>query len=66
MGHLWQGRYGSKIIIKDRYLLNVITYIEQNPVRAKMVKALHEYTWSSAKARTLGGFDPILDELDIV
>ena len=66
VGHLWQGRYGSKIIIKDQYLLNAITYIEQNPVRAKLVKAPHEYVWSSAKARTLGGFDPVLDELDMV
>jgi len=65
VGHLWQGRFNSKIIIKDRYLLNTIKYIELNPVRAKLVKAPHEYMWSSSRARTLGGYDPILDELDI-
>ena len=65
-GYLWQGRYGSRIIIKDQYLLNTINYIELNPVRAKMVKAPHEYTWSSCRVRTLGGKDSILDELDLV
>lgn len=65
VGHLWQGRFKSKIVIKDRYLINAINYIEFNPVRAKLVNAPHEYTWSSCKARTLGGYDPILDELDI-
>ena len=30
-GHLWQGRFKSKVIVKDRYLLGCINYIEANP-----------------------------------
>jgi putative transposase len=47
VGHLWQGRFESKVIVKDQYLLDCIQYIEYNPVRAQMAKAAGEYLWSS-------------------
>ena len=53
-GHLWQGRYKSLVITKDRYLFDCINYIDCNPVRAKMVSTPLEYQWSSYKTRTLG------------
>ncbi len=46
-GHLYQGRYKSKIIEKDEYLLECARYIETNPLRAKLVKVLKDYRWSS-------------------
>ncbi|MFH1519841.1 MAG: transposase [Candidatus Omnitrophota bacterium] len=46
-GHLYQGRYKSKIIAKNEYLLECARYIETNPLRAKLVKALKDYKWSS-------------------
>lgn len=46
-GHIWQGRFKSPIISDDEYLLTTMCYIEQNPVRAGMVKDLKDYPWSS-------------------
>jgi putative transposase len=53
VGHLWQGRFKSKIIVKDRYLLDCINYVELNPVRAGLVKAPLDYNWSSHRERVL-------------
>ena len=46
-GHVWQGRFHSPIVSEDSYLLNVMKYIEQNPLRAKMVRCVEDYRWSS-------------------
>lgn len=54
VGHLWQGRFKSKVTVKDRYLIDCINYIELNPVRAAMVSAPQQYCWSSYKERNLG------------
>ncbi len=51
VGHLWQGRYKSMVIQKDRYLLDCIEYIELNPVRASIVKSPSDYPWSSWQGR---------------
>ncbi|MEW5894929.1 MAG: transposase [Candidatus Omnitrophota bacterium] len=47
-GHLWQGRYFS-CVLDEEHLFYAIRYVEQNPVRAKMVKYPWDYEWSSAK-----------------
>ena len=67
VGHLWQNRYISKVIIKDAYLLNRIQYIESNPLRANLVKSAEEYPWSSFKERSvsLNIKNRMLDELYI-
>lgn len=51
VGHLWQGRFKSKPILKDSYLLDCIHYVELNPLRASMVKSSGEYEWSSYRER---------------
>lgn len=48
-GHLWQGRFYS-CILDAPHLYAAVRYVENNPVRAKIVKKPHEYKWSSAKA----------------
>ncbi|MDD2752360.1 MAG: transposase [Candidatus Omnitrophica bacterium] len=53
VGHLWQDRFKSKVIVKDRYLIDCIQYIEFNPVRARLVKTAQEYPWSSYQERVL-------------
>ncbi len=55
VGHLWQGRYKTKVITKDRYLLDCINYIEFNPVKANLVNNIREYKWSSYLERALDG-----------
>jgi putative transposase len=46
VGHLFQGRYRAIVCDKDEYLLTLIRYIHQNPVRAKMVRKIDEYRYS--------------------
>lgn len=54
VGHLWQGRFKSMVIQKDRYLINCLQYIELNPVRAEIISRPEDYIWSSWKERILG------------
>ncbi|MDD3879994.1 MAG: transposase [Syntrophomonas sp.] len=49
-GHVFQGRYGSEGVEDDAYLLTVIRYIHNNPVKAKMVITAENYYWSSIHA----------------
>lgn len=47
VGHLFQGRYRAILCDKDEYLLELVRYLHLNPVRARLVKDLREYRWSS-------------------
>jgi len=47
VGHLWQGRFKSWYITDDAYLYILMCYIEQNPLKANMVKDIAEYPYSS-------------------
>ncbi len=46
-GHLLQNRYLSEPVTTEGYLLTVLRYIHQNPVKAKMVTNVEDYRWSS-------------------
>ncbi len=46
-GHLWQGRFKSWYVTDEAYLYTLMLYIEQNPLKAKMVKRLEVYPYSS-------------------
>jgi putative transposase len=59
-GRLWQNRFFSAIVEEEPYLWAVMRYIEQNPVRAKIVKRAEEYQWSSAMAHVIGIKDDVL------
>ena len=50
-GHLYQGRYKSFLIEKDKHLLTVIRYVERNPLRAKLVKKIQSWKYSSLYKR---------------
>lgn len=54
-GHLFQGRYKAILCQKDSYLLQLVRYIHQNPIRAKIVESPDDYQWSSHHAYTQGG-----------
>jgi len=49
-GHVFQGRFKSECVENDNYLLAVIRYIHNNPVKAGMVQEPEEYRWSSIHA----------------
>ncbi|WP_110942820.1 transposase [Geosporobacter subterraneus] len=46
-GHLFQNRYMSEVVETEGYLMNVLRYIHQNPVKAKMMELAKDYPWSS-------------------
>ena len=47
VGHLFQDRFKSEPVEKDAYLLTVIRYIHQNPVKAGLCVRPEEYPYSS-------------------
>ena len=53
VGHLWQGRFKTRVIAKDQYLIDCIAYVEQNPVRAHLTNNPKEYEFSSYLERNL-------------
>jgi len=46
-GHLFQGRYKAILIQKESHLLEVCRYVVLNPVRAKAVRDVKDWRWSS-------------------
>lgn len=49
-GHVFQDRFKSETVENDSYLLTVIRYIHQNPVKAGFVAKAEDYPWSSCKS----------------
>lgn len=49
IGHLFQDRFKSENVETIRYLLTVIRYIHQNPVKAGIVTRPDEWRWSSCQ-----------------
>lgn len=48
-GTLFRGRYKSILIDADSYVLQLVRYIHNNPLKAGLVKRLDQYVWSSHK-----------------
>jgi REP element-mobilizing transposase RayT len=47
VGHLFQGRYKAFLVQKSAYLLALVRYIHENPVKAGIVREPHRFRWSS-------------------
>jgi len=47
VGHLWQGGFKSWYVTDEAYLYTLMRYIEQNPLKANIVKHPEEYPYSS-------------------
>ncbi len=63
-GHVWQGRFSSPIVSDDVYMLRVMQYIEQNPLRAKIVREIGAYKWSSYKLQVRRKDSKLIDRKD--
>lgn len=61
-GRLWESRYHSCIVDKEKYLWAVARYIEQNPTRARIVKKEEDFPYSSARAHIYNVKDAVLGE----
>ncbi|MCD4780563.1 MAG: transposase [Candidatus Omnitrophica bacterium] len=46
VGHVFQGRFKSFIVQKEKYFFACTRYIDMNPVRARLVNDPSEYNWS--------------------
>ena len=46
-GHVFEGRYKAISVENERYLISLIRYIHQNPVRAGICSKIQDYLWSS-------------------
>ncbi|WP_027308634.1 transposase [Caloramator sp. ALD01] len=46
-GHIFKGRYNSKLVETDEYFLWLIRYIHRNPIRAGICSNVSSYKWSS-------------------
>lgn len=58
VGHLFQNRYKSPIVDKEKYFFDVVKYIHLNPLRAEIVRSiaeLEEYPWTGHGKILRGG-----------
>jgi putative transposase len=49
-GHVLQGRHKAILCQSDPYLAELVRYIHLNPIRAKMVRKVEDYPYSSHRA----------------
>jgi len=63
VGHIFQGRFKSIVVDKDSHLLELSRYVVLNPVRARMVKHVRDWIWSSYRATS--GESPPPDFLNV-
>jgi putative transposase len=60
VGHLSQARYGLTPI-DEKHFWAAMLYVEQNPVRARLVEQAGQWSWSSAQAHLKGEDAGLLD-----
>jgi REP element-mobilizing transposase RayT len=56
VGHVFQGRYGARLVQADEHLLATARYIARNPVRAGVCRRPGEWRWSHHRATV--GLEP--------
>jgi len=64
-GHLFQARFYSTPL-SDEHLLNAVKYVEQNPVKARMVKYPWDYKYSSVLHRLNINKDELLSDYGLI
>ncbi|AEI14607.1 hypothetical protein Flexsi_0948 [Flexistipes sinusarabici DSM 4947] len=59
-GYFWGDRFKSVLVESGESLLNMLAYIDLNPVRAKICNKPEEYRWSSFSHRLAKSSDDLL------
>jgi putative transposase len=54
VGHLFQSRFGSRLVHDDLALRRVLAYIEANPVAARLCGSPEDWHWSSYRSTVNG------------
>jgi len=65
-GHLFQGRFKSIMVENDAYVVELSCYVHRNPLRARMVKRLMDYKWSSYPVYAYGHKGPEWLKTDLI
>jgi putative transposase len=65
-GHLFQGRYKAFLVQEDVYLLGLVRYIHENPVKAKLVDRPQDHAWSSDRFYRRGRGPEWLDAQEVL
>jgi putative transposase len=63
VGHLFQGRFGAKLVQDDEHLLTECAYIIRNPLR--MTNPIHPLDWPWSSHRAVLGLEPRPPFLDV-
>jgi len=63
-GHVFGDRAKTPVIQTGRQMLITMRYVENNAVRAGMVKKAKDYKWSSYRFYAFGEEDPLVDPAD--
>lgn len=63
VGYVFRDRYISEEINNERYLVNCINYIHNNPLKANIVKHREDYKYSSYKNYITGKWVKSLEEI---
>lgn len=50
-GHIYQDRYRASIVDSESYYWNVLSYVEGNALRSRLVRAAEHWRWSSLHER---------------
>ena len=61
VGHVFQGRFGNKIMLTDEQLWTAAAYVARNPVEAGLVERAEEWRWGSHAAVVAGAAPDWLD-----
>lgn len=65
-GHLFQGRYYSLLVEEEAHFLELLRYIHQNPVRAKLVERVKDYHYSSFPYYINEGKQNLIDKEEVL
>ena len=61
VGPLWQGRFKSWFVHDENYLGALVSYIEQNPIKANIAQGIGEYKWSASTLLFDNKFEKLLE-----
>jgi putative transposase len=65
VGHFWQDRYKSISVTTDHAMYEILNYVHENPVKARMVDRSEDYLYSSAY-KYLNAKNDAIDEMLIL
>lgn len=66
VGHLFQGRYGAKLVRSDRQLQLTAAYIARNPTAAGLCEHAEDWAWGSYQSVVRGAGPPWLHVADLL